>query len=637
MSPSPTRDSRLGLLSGDLGGEAPVGLNIRRLIMVMIVVFVLAPMLLTDWLLTKRAGEALMDNIKRDVEDTAGEVADGVGDYLQRGELIVARLADSPAFRSGATDRVEQLLDSIIRSFPFTVHACYVRGDEAILCQPGGVVRVAAAETQDTPWYALATTQGGLGWTRAYKSSAGRPVVAVAAPVRAQDGQGGVVALEYDLRAISDLLRRYRLGRRGTIFILDEGDRLVAHRRSEWLLQSAATVMTSIAPEDLQSRSAAITPEPERRQGVGTDQQQRADRSRRAGSAQRADRPQRADTPQRPRPPAPGARVLAWAPIDGPGWSVGVVIPLAEYSDVLRGLLILGLSIAALAFACAIAFGIVLCRMIVCPIGELAEGTRRIAEGDFDHRVNVPQRNELGELGDAFNSMAGQLDKHRKQERLSLIGRMASGVIHDLRTPMAIVRTSLPVLLRSDASDAEKQQIAGIVNGAIDRMAGMTQDVLEYARSETAGPELETMDVGEFVSTVEESLRHDFELSGIALQTKVDGAIKMRADREKLARAFYNIAENAQDAMGAEGTFSICASSFDHRVRFVLADTGPGIPPEIASQLFEPFVTSGKRHGTGLGLAIAREIVDAHGGQISAESQPGEGARFVIDIPRTEA
>jgi two-component system sensor histidine kinase FlrB len=72
-------------------------------------------------------------------------------------------------------------------------------------------------------------------------------------------------------------------------------------------------------------------------------------------------------------------------------------------------------------------------------------------------------------------------------------------------------------------------------------------------------------------------------------------------------------------------------------VRFVLADTGPGIPDDIADRLFEPFVTSGKERGTGLGLAIAREIVEAHGGDIRAESRPGEGAKFVIDLPVADA
>jgi len=593
-----------------------VRLKIRHLIIAMIVVFVLIPMLLTDWLLTRRAGDALMDNIKRDVADTAGEVADDVAEYLNRGELIVRFLARAPAFRLGTGEKIEQVLDSIIRPFPFAVHACYIRGNEAIMCRPAGILRLSGIDPQDTPWYTLAMEQGRFVWTGAYLASdSGRPIIAGTAPVVAGRAAGGVVALEFDLRAIWDLLRRYRLGKRGTIFIVDEADRLVSHRRPEWLLRPATDVMPILSREELQGRTAAIMPAPER-----------------AGASPRV-QPRRSPLPPRGRRPAPGERVIAWAPIESPEWSVGVIVPLAEYRGVLRSLHILGLSVAGLAFACALAFGVILCRMIVCPIGELAEGTKRIAGGDYEHRVEVGRRNELGDLAESFNAMADQLEEHRKQERLAVIGRMASGVIHDLRTPMAVIRASLPVLLRQDVSDDEKKELAQVVDGAVERMAGMTQDVLEYARGESAGPKLETMDVREFVESLEKALRRDFELSGMKLAAEVRGTMRFRIDREKLARAFYNIAGNARDAMGETGTFSISAQSLDHRVRFVLSDTGPGIPEEIVDTVFEPFVTSGKQHGAGLGLAIAREIVRAHDGEIQVESRPGEGARFVIDLP----
>ena len=84
------------------------------------------------------------------------------------------------------------------------------------------------------------------------------------------------------------------------------------------------------------------------------------------------------------------------------------------------------------------------------------------------------------------------------------------------------------------------------------------------------------------------------------LAAEVRGTMRFRIDREKLARAFYNIAGNARDAMGETGTFSISAQPLDHQVRFVLSDTGPGIPEEIVDTVFEPFVTSGKQHGAGL-------------------------------------
>ena len=102
-----------------------------------------------------------------------------------------------------------------------------------------------------------------------------------------------------------------------------------------------------------------------------------------------------------------------------------------------------------------------------------------------------------------------------------------------------------------------------------------------------------------------------------------------------MRRVFYNIASNAYDAMEQGGTFTITSGLKDDHVEFHLKDTGPGIPEQIKDALFEPFVSWGKEHGTGLGLAIARKIVEDHGGDIGVMSETGQGADFIIRLPRT--
>ncbi len=106
-------------------------------------------------------------------------------------------------------------------------------------------------------------------------------------------------------------------------------------------------------------------------------------------------------------------------------------------------------------------------------------------------------------------------------------------------------------------------------------------------------------------------------------------------DAEKMRRVFYNIASNAYDAMEQGNTFTITSDlKDDYYVEFHLKDTGPGIPEQIQDTLFEPFVSWGKEHGTGLGLAIARKIVEDHGGDIAVMSEAGQGADFIIRLPR---
>jgi signal transduction histidine kinase len=104
-------------------------------------------------------------------------------------------------------------------------------------------------------------------------------------------------------------------------------------------------------------------------------------------------------------------------------------------------------------------------------------------------------------------------------------------------------------------------------------------------------------------------------------------------DETKMRRALYNIASNARDAMDAGGQLTIATRAANGWVEFCVSDTGPGIPAEISETLFEPFVTHGKPTGTGLGLAIAKKAVEDHGGTISVETAPGQGATFTISLP----
>jgi signal transduction histidine kinase len=115
---------------------------------------------------------------------------------------------------------------------------------------------------------------------------------------------------------------------------------------------------------------------------------------------------------------------------------------------------------------------------------------------------------------------------------------------------------------------------------------------------------------------------HEFDYTGPAV-----------LDLDKMARAFYNLAGNAADAMDKGGTLTVRTRRHESSIVFEFADTGAGIPEEIRHRVFEPFFTAGKRHGTGLGLAIVKKIVDDHRGRIELESEPGRGTTFRLLIP----
>ena len=224
-------------------------------------------------------------------------------------------------------------------------------------------------------------------------------------------------------------------------------------------------------------------------------------------------------------------------------------------------------------------------------------------------------------------------DELVRAERLSTVGKMASSIIHDIKSPLTVIKGYVTFLARDDLATEKRQQMARIVMNAVDTFTGMTQEILDYAHGESTLI-LRPVNVRSFVESVCSFLETDFARKGIETKIALAFSDTLVMDAEKMRRVFYNIASNAYDAMEQGGTFTITSDLKDDCVEFHLQDTGPGLPEQIQDTLFEPFVSWGKEHGTGLGLAIVRKIVEDHGGDIGVVSEAGQGADFIIRLPR---
>jgi signal transduction histidine kinase len=243
---------------------------------------------------------------------------------------------------------------------------------------------------------------------------------------------------------------------------------------------------------------------------------------------------------------------------------------------------------------------------------------------------SLQTRNE--QLEAALAELKETQDELVRAERLSTVGKMASSIIHDIKSPLTVIKNYVKFLVRDDLPMATRQEMAHIMMNAIDTFTGMTQEILDYAHGESTLI-LKPVNVRSFVKSVCSFLETHF--AGKGIETKMTLAFDdtLVMDAEKMRRVFYNIASNAYDAMEQGGTFTITNSLKDGYVEFHLKDTGPGIPEPIRDTLFEPFVSYGKEHGTGLGLAIAQKIVEDHGGYIGVASEAGRGADFIIRLP----
>ncbi|MGZ5957704.1 MAG: sensor histidine kinase, partial [Myxococcaceae bacterium] len=222
-------------------------------------------------------------------------------------------------------------------------------------------------------------------------------------------------------------------------------------------------------------------------------------------------------------------------------------------------------------------------------------------------------------------------DEAEQRERLAAIGQMLSGVVHDFRTPLTVI-SGYTELMATEPEEQQRLQYAGVVDKQFEHLNAMMRETLAFARGERELL-IRKVYLQKFASETEAYLRQEFKKSPVRLSVVPRYTGPARFDEGKLRRVVFNLARNAVEAMPTGGNFlfSIDREADDLVLRF--EDDGPGLPPEIADRVFDPFATAGRPEGTGLGLSIVKQIADEHGGSVKVESAPGKGTRFEFKIP----
>lgn len=225
--------------------------------------------------------------------------------------------------------------------------------------------------------------------------------------------------------------------------------------------------------------------------------------------------------------------------------------------------------------------------------------------------------------------------QREKTERLTSIGRLLSGVMHDMRTPLTVI--SGYVQLMATASDpATREEYAHLILKQFDILSAMQREVLEFARGERSILVRKAY-LMKFFGDIEKQIQQELAGTNIRFVMELEDRGTARFDEAKLTRVMHNLVRNAVEAMTPQGgTLTVRAYRDRNELVVAVSDTGRGIPKDIEGRLFQSFVTSGKRGGTGLGLAIVKKIVDEHGGSISVESS-GKGAMFTVRLPQDSA
>lgn len=219
-------------------------------------------------------------------------------------------------------------------------------------------------------------------------------------------------------------------------------------------------------------------------------------------------------------------------------------------------------------------------------------------------------------------------------ERLAVLGRFARSIIHDLKNPLNIIGLSAEIAATQQGTPEVRERAIADIRAQVDRINDLIGEILEFTQGAPSELVLPPMDYGRFVEELLEELRPELAMKSVAIEVQQPAPnVLLLLNPKRLRRAFYNLVNNASEAMPSGGTIFLRFQSGSGEVITELEDSGAGIAPEIAGQLFEPFATHGKANGTGLGLSITKRIIEDHKGWIAAKNGSGRGAIFQFGLP----
>lgn len=275
--------------------------------------------------------------------------------------------------------------------------------------------------------------------------------------------------------------------------------------------------------------------------------------------------------------------------------------------------------------------GVYFIRSILVPVRQVSQTARQIAQGDFEVRIEKAKDDEIGQLCDAINDMAGELGAAERMKN-----EFISSVSHELRTPLTAIK-GWAETLRTGADPATEEKGMSVIIRESERLSGLVEELLDFSRLQNGRMQLvsEKMDIlaelDEAVYLFAERARTE---GKELLYTENAELAPVYGDKNRLKQVFVNIIDNALKYTGPGGTVEVRSALDRDRVRVIIRDTGCGIPAEHLPNVKKKFYKANQLvRGSGIGLAVADEIVAMHNGTLELESQEGRGTTVVISLP----
>ncbi|HJZ91806.1 MAG TPA: heavy metal sensor histidine kinase, partial [Gemmataceae bacterium] len=320
---------------------------------------------------------------------------------------------------------------------------------------------------------------------------------------------------------------------------------------------------------------------------------------------------------------------------DGP-LTIQVARSLAGFDHEMAELVTTLLVIWPLTLLVTAGAGYVLARKALGPVDRITQAADRITAEELSRRVEVANPDdELGALAQTLNRMIGRLERSFAEMR-----QFTADAAHELRTPLAVIRSEAEVALRADRTPDEYRRVIENLLDEATRLGGVADQLLFLCRQDAGllPPVREELDAGRLIRDVVENMRVVADEKMVTLTADRVVPCRVVSDGRLVRRVLYNLLDNAIKYTDPGGRVEVTSAADGGSLTVTVSDTGIGIPPEHLSHVFERFyradpARAGDRPGAGLGLAICRSIVRTLGGSIALESSPGVGTTVRVVLP----
>lgn len=560
----------------------------------------------------RSAGDALLDVVGRQLAEVADDTASEVTELLARERNKVASWAHQDVIREIGAGDLDQRLTRFLLSLKqsdasYLDLLCTDAGGRVIAASNPAALGAAYAQSE---WFRTAVL--GKDYLAGPAPVDGRPALEIAVPIYDPDNHAVV---------IGTLLGLYDW-RQGTA---------LAQRRRE--RSADLRLVVDVLLLDDQGVSIAATRNGE---ATGVGRNLRAAGWRAAQPLPPQARPGYVREPQfdflvgfaRLRGPAPPWTAVVMQPVRQ---ALAPVLSMERHLTLLLvGVLLVGLGVAAL-----------LAQRMGRPLRELTRATQEIARSGEPRRpVPVRSRDEIGQLAQAFNTMAAELKRARDDlvtaAKLAFVGEIAAGVAHEVRTPLGILRTAAQILGRSlPAGPSHSAELVDMIIGEVDRLDRVVAGLLEIARPRELL--IEPTPLAAVVRRALDFAEVQAREKGITIRPMLSSDERpARCDPVQIYQVVLNLIVNALQILPPGGEITVrTLPPHNGRVSLEVSDNGPGIAPDLQGPIFTPFFTM-REGGTGLGLALVQRIVQAHQGTVTVRSKVGRGTTFRVELPAAQ-